>query len=158
MGLDLGELVEALGTWVEAGSITDLGALADHVETASGPLREAVVRLRDAARAELGRKEDAWRPLAVEVAAWLKGAREAVRGAADLKRLKSAEAWLKKAAAGIRDDRFAPDRREGGRDLGAPAPAEPRRARADPAHRARARGAAWRSTSPSTASRARPSA
>ena len=31
-----------------------------------------------------------------------------MRGAADLKRLKPAEAWLKKAAAGIRDDRFAP--------------------------------------------------
>ena len=31
-----------------------------------------------------------------------------MRAAADLKRLKSAEAWLKKAAAGIRDDRFAP--------------------------------------------------
>jgi hypothetical protein len=38
----------------------------------------------------------------------LKGAREAGRGASDLKRLKSAEAWFKKAAAGIRDDRFAP--------------------------------------------------
>ncbi len=35
-------------------------------------------------------------------------AREAERGAADLKRLKAAEAWFKKAAAGIRDDRFAP--------------------------------------------------
>jgi len=44
----------------------------------------------------------------VEIAAWLKGARDAVRGAADLKRLKSAENWFKKAAAGIRDDRFAP--------------------------------------------------
>jgi hypothetical protein len=108
LGLELGELALALGTWVKARSITDLGALADHVESASGPLREAVVRLRDSARAELGRKEDAWRPAAVEVAAWLKGAREAVRGASDLKRLKSAEAWLKKAAAGIRDDRFAP--------------------------------------------------
>jgi recombinational DNA repair ATPase RecF len=108
VGLDLGELVEALGTWVKAGSIPDLAALADHVESASGPLREAIVRLRDSARAELGRKEDAWRPAAVEVAAWLAGAREAVRGDADMKRLKSAEAWLKKAAAGIRDDRFAP--------------------------------------------------
>jgi energy-coupling factor transporter ATP-binding protein EcfA2 len=108
VGLDLGELVEALGTWVMAGSIADLGNLADHVEAASGPLREAVARLRDAARAELGRKEDAWRPVAVEVAAWLAGAREATRGAGDLKRLKPAEAWLKKAAAGIRDDRFAP--------------------------------------------------
>ena len=108
VGLDLGELALALGAWVKAGAITDLGALADHVESASGPLREAVVRLRDSARAELGRKEDAWRPAAVEVAAWLKGAREAVRGASDLKRLKSAETWFKKAAAGIRDDRFAP--------------------------------------------------
>ena len=31
-----------------------------------------------------------------------------MRGAADLKRLKAAEAWFKKAAAGIRDDRFTP--------------------------------------------------
>jgi recombinational DNA repair ATPase RecF len=107
-GLDLGELVESLGTWVKAASIPDLRELADHVESASGPLREAVVRLRGSARAALARKEDAWRPTALEVAAWLKGAQEAVRGASDLRRLKSAEAWLKKAAAGIRDDRFAP--------------------------------------------------
>ena len=107
-GLDLGGLVEALGTWVKAGSITDLEELADHVESASGPLGEAVARLRDSARAELGRKEDAWRPAAIEVAAWLATAREAVKGASDVRRLKGAEAWLKKAAAGIRDDRFAP--------------------------------------------------
>jgi recombinational DNA repair ATPase RecF len=108
VGLDLQELVEALGAWVRAGAIVDLKELADHVESASGPLREAVVRLREAARAELGRREDAWRPAALEVATWLMGAKDAVRGAADLKRLKPAEAWLKKAAAGIRDDRFAP--------------------------------------------------
>jgi recombinational DNA repair ATPase RecF len=108
VGLDLGGLVAALGTWVQAGAITDLHALADHVEAASGPLREAVVRLRDSARAELGHREDAWRKAAVEVVSWLASARDAGRGAEDLKRLKSAEAWLKKAAAGIRDDRFAP--------------------------------------------------
>ena len=108
VGLDLGPLVAALGTWVAAGAIADLEKLAAHLETASGPLGDAIVRLRDAARAELGRKEDAWRPAALEVAAWLKTARDAQTGAADLKRLKSAEGWLKKAAAGIRDDRFAP--------------------------------------------------
>jgi energy-coupling factor transporter ATP-binding protein EcfA2 len=107
-GLDLDELAEALGAWLKAGSIADLGELAGHIESASGPLRAAVVRLRDSARTQLERKEDAWRPVALEVAAWLAGARDAVRGAGDLKRLKSAEAWLKKAAAGIRDDRFAP--------------------------------------------------
>jgi recombinational DNA repair ATPase RecF len=108
VGLDLSELVETLGTWVKAGSMTDLRELADHVESASGPLGEAVARLRDSARAELGRKEDVWRPAAVEVAAWLADAREAVRGAGEVGRLKAAEAWLKKAAAGIRDDRFGP--------------------------------------------------
>jgi energy-coupling factor transporter ATP-binding protein EcfA2 len=108
LGLDLTEFVAALDLWIKAASIADLGELADHVESASGPLREAIVGLREMARAELGRKEDAWRPVAVEVATWLAGARQAVRGAGDLKRLKPAEAWLKKAAAGIRDDRFAP--------------------------------------------------
>jgi hypothetical protein len=107
-GLDLGELVEALGHWVKAGSLADLEKLAEHVESTSGPLQTAVLRLREAARAELERKEDAWRLVALEVATWLTGARQAVQKAADLKRLKPAEAWLKKAAAGIRDDRFAP--------------------------------------------------
>jgi recombinational DNA repair ATPase RecF len=108
VGLDLADLVGALEVWIRAGTIADLGKLADHVETASRPLREAVIRLRDAARAQLGRKEDAWRPVAAEIAAWMDGARDAVRGAAELKRLKPAEAWLKKAAAGIRDERFGP--------------------------------------------------
>jgi hypothetical protein len=108
VGLDLQELVDALGVWVEAKSIADLEGLADHVEAASGPLRDAVLRLREAARAELGRKDDAWRPVTADVACWLAAAREAVRRAADLERLKRAETWLKKAAAGIRDDRFGP--------------------------------------------------
>jgi energy-coupling factor transporter ATP-binding protein EcfA2 len=108
IGMKLDDLVEALGAWVKAGSITDLGQLADHVESASGPLRDAIVRLRENALAQLGRMEDTWRPVSVEVATWLPGARHAMQGAGDIKRLKSAEAWLKKAAAGIRDDRFAP--------------------------------------------------
>jgi recombinational DNA repair ATPase RecF len=108
VGLDLGALVAALGSWVKAGAITDLAELADHLEKASGPLRDAVVGLRDAAREKLSRKEGAWRPVAAEVAAWLAAARPAVQRSAHVKCLKSAETWLKKAAAGIRDDRFAP--------------------------------------------------
>jgi hypothetical protein len=107
-GLDLSELVAALEVWVRARSIADLGDLANHVESASGQLREAVLRLREAARARIERREDAWRPVTGEVGNWLAGAREAVRRAEDLERLKPAEAWLKKAAAGIRDDRFGP--------------------------------------------------
>ena len=108
VGLDLRELIAALEVWVRAQSIDDLGDLADHVESASGPLRKAVLRLREAARAKLERREDAWRPVSADVASWLADAREAVRRAADLERVKPAEAWLKKAAAGIRDDRFGP--------------------------------------------------
>jgi len=108
VGLDLRELVSALEVWVRASSIAGLEELASHVESASGPLREAALRLRQAARAELERREDSWRPVSGDVANWLAAAREAVRRAADLERLKPAEAWLKKAAAGIRDDRFGP--------------------------------------------------
>jgi len=108
VGLDLGPLVAALGTWVEAGSIADLDPLADHLERASEPLRQAILGLREAARGLLARREDAWRPAAAEVAAWLARARDAARGAAELKRLKAAEAWFKKASASIRDERFAP--------------------------------------------------
>jgi recombinational DNA repair ATPase RecF len=108
VGLDLRELVDALGVWVRAGSITDLEELARHVESASGPLREAVLRLRQTARTELERREDAWRPVTAEVGSWLASARETMSRSADTERLKAAESWLKKAAAGIRDDRFGP--------------------------------------------------
>jgi energy-coupling factor transporter ATP-binding protein EcfA2 len=62
VGLDLSELVEALGVWVQAKSITDLEDLADHVESASAPLRDAVLHLRETARADLGRKSGAGSP------------------------------------------------------------------------------------------------
>lgn len=108
VGFDLTTFLEALGVWNEGASITDLDRLAEHVEKAHGPLAEAVMRLRDEARAELRRREDAWRPVAVVVGSWLTQAREASADKASLDRLKPAEAWLKKAAAGIRDDRFGP--------------------------------------------------
>ncbi len=155
VGLDLGELVEALGAWVKAGSISDLGALADHVESAADRCGKRSPACETPRGPSSGRKEDAWRPVAVEIAAWLTGAREAVRGASDLKRLKPAEAWFKKAAAGIRDDRFLPSprRRPGSGSTSASRATSSWGGSSSPA---RARGGAWRSTSPSTASRARP--
>lgn len=108
VGFDLTTFLEALGVWNEGASITDLDRLAEHVEKAHEPLADAVMRLRDEARAELRRREDAWRPGALQVGSWLAQAREASADKASLDRLKPAEAWLKKAAAGIRDDRFGP--------------------------------------------------
>jgi hypothetical protein len=108
VGLDLTGLVEALGVWIGARDITDLDALAAHVEKASVPLREAVLRLREEARARIQRQEDAWRPVAADIGAWLTAAQGAVAQAAHLEAVRQAETWLKKAAAGIRDDRFGP--------------------------------------------------
>jgi recombinational DNA repair ATPase RecF len=108
VGLDLTGLVEALGVWIGAKNIADLEQLATHVERASVPLREAVLALREAARARLHQQEDAWRPVAGDIAAWLATAQAAAQETVQLESLKQAEAWLKKAAAGIRDDRFGP--------------------------------------------------
>ena len=107
-GLDLSELVEALGAWVGAKGIGDLERLAAHVETASVPLRDAVLRLRETARAQLQRQEDAWRPVAADIRGWLSLAQAAVSQGTQLESIRQAEGWLKKAAAGIRDDRFGP--------------------------------------------------
>ena len=57
---------------------------------------------------ELDRREDAWRPVAVELAAWVPVGREAARARDAIPLLASAERWLKQAAAEIRRERFLP--------------------------------------------------
>ena len=71
-------------------------------------MASAVASLRDAAAAELARREDRWRPIAAEVTVWLPDARAAAKGAAAVKPLKKAEDWLKQATTEIRDARFVP--------------------------------------------------
>jgi ABC-type lipoprotein export system ATPase subunit len=53
-------------------------------------------------------REDVWRPVAAELAAWLDDARQAQRGEAQLDDLKAAEKWLRAASAEVRNERFAP--------------------------------------------------
>jgi hypothetical protein len=61
-----------------------------------------------AAKAELDRREDAWRPVAAELAGWISGGREAARARDAIPLLASAERWLKQAGAEIRRERFLP--------------------------------------------------
>jgi hypothetical protein len=75
---------------------------------ASKGLRAKIEALRDAAAAELAKREDRWRPLAVQLASWVPIAREAVGGNAAIPAIKSAEKWLKDTAGDLRDERFAP--------------------------------------------------
>jgi recombinational DNA repair ATPase RecF len=108
-GLDAGAATEALDNWrkglAESG---DLDALAQHLEKVAGPLEAAVAELREKASAELRLREDRWKPIAPALVLWLDHARKAQEGAATVKPLKAAEAWLKNAAAEIRNERFAP--------------------------------------------------
>ncbi|HUG53803.1 MAG TPA: ATP-binding protein, partial [Vicinamibacteria bacterium] len=103
--------LQAVTDWqsvLSAGAGADLPGFARNIELAAVPLRRTVEALREAAALELSRREDRWRPLAVQIAAWVSVARDAVRGNAAIPAVKAAEKWLKEAAGELRDERFAP--------------------------------------------------
>jgi ABC-type Mn2+/Zn2+ transport system ATPase subunit len=95
-------------SWHAGASINDLTALANHLETRHKAFSNAIEILRKSADAELKRREDLWRPIAVPLFEWAGSARNAGSAAEFIPRIKSAEAWLKDASAGIRNERFAP--------------------------------------------------
>lgn len=106
--LDTTELVAAWGPWVELADERDPLRLAEGIEGTVAPLVEAMSHLQAAAAAEVDRREDAWRPVASSVAAWISFARPAFAAASRVEDLRKAESWLKTAAVEIRNDRFAP--------------------------------------------------
>jgi ABC-type lipoprotein export system ATPase subunit len=83
-------------------------ALAERLPGAAERVRTVVEKLRAEAQAEVDRRQDAWRPIAIRVASWLPEARSAQEAARVVPDLKKAEAWLKAAAAQLRNERFAP--------------------------------------------------
>jgi recombinational DNA repair ATPase RecF len=95
-------------SWAQGRSIEFAGELATHLESSTPPLAEAVTRLVAQASAVLQAREDRWQPLALALAGWLPGARQAQNAASQVKALKDAEAWLKEASEEIRNERFAP--------------------------------------------------
>src|SRR6266511_3842205 len=70
--------------------------------------RQAVDRVQAAATAELRRRDDAWRPLATELAGWVATARRSVAAAGSSTAVKAAITWLRAAGQEIRDARLAP--------------------------------------------------
>ncbi len=95
-------------SWHAGASINELAALANHLETRYKAFANAIQILRKSAELELKRREDRWRPVAEALAKWAKSARAVLLAAEPLLRINAAEAWLKKTAAIIRNDRFAP--------------------------------------------------
>jgi ABC-type lipoprotein export system ATPase subunit len=94
--------------WAEARDLDTATALADHLEKHVLEFADAVATLIDDAAAEARRREDTWRPVALNIAEWLPKARAALRANDRVAELKAAEAWWKEASAAIRDERFSP--------------------------------------------------
>lgn len=105
---------EAWAAWTTQASKPDeegpegLRQLAGHLARAWPRLQAAVQALADAAGAELQSREDRWAPVAAEVAAWAKRAKDAEAAAQALPALKAAIRWLKDATDDIRNERLAP--------------------------------------------------
>jgi recombinational DNA repair ATPase RecF len=94
--------------WHAGSALTDLGALADHLEKHHEAFSDSVEALKEGAARELTRRQDRWQPIATAVVGWLELARKVRVLAEDIPRIKEAEKWLKDASADIRNQRFAP--------------------------------------------------
>ena len=107
--------VDGVDTTRLAALTSDLAALpdtpaeaADHIESRHLDLWAEAERVRSQAAQAFSAAEEAWRPLATEVAQWVEGARAAVVARDQVAILKKAEAAAKDAGAVLRSKRFEP--------------------------------------------------
>ncbi|HEU4356683.1 MAG TPA: AAA family ATPase, partial [Actinomycetota bacterium] len=108
LGIRVDDLSNAWRSWASGTSMDDADPLAAHLRTAHASLVGEIEAVRETAAKELQTREDAWRPIAAEVAGWLDVAKRSQAGEAQLDDLKAAEKWLRAASADIRNERFAP--------------------------------------------------
>jgi hypothetical protein len=108
LGPAVATAADALRAFSAGLSTEDAEQLAAHLEKAGPPLVAAIEALRRAATGELEKKEDAWRPIARQLAPWLQPARDALQGVAAVPQIKKAEEWLKQTSAAMRKERFEP--------------------------------------------------
>jgi ABC-type hemin transport system ATPase subunit len=83
-------------------------ALVDHVEASLPLLQVAYAALRQEASELIQARDDAWSPLAVELAAWLSKAEQAIATAPKLAVAAKALDWLQTNSATLRNERIAP--------------------------------------------------
>jgi hypothetical protein len=105
-GVDPAAAAAAWRAWVGV-----ISGPADGLNTAGQAHRraqDAVAAVQDAAATELRRRDDAWRPLATELAAWVVTARRSAAAAGSLSAVKAAITWLRSAGQEIRNARLAP--------------------------------------------------
>jgi recombinational DNA repair ATPase RecF len=105
--LDPGNVVQAWTGWSDAVARAD-GRDVAPLRRAYSEMTAAVTTLADLAGAEVDRRDDAWRPIAADVRAWIPDAEAVVAGQKYLLHLKAAEKWVREAAAELQAERLAP--------------------------------------------------
>ncbi|MGE5697260.1 MAG: AAA family ATPase [Candidatus Sericytochromatia bacterium] len=83
-------------------------ALVGHVELTLPEVENAYAALRQQADALICEREDAWAPVAVELADWVKKAQAAREAEPKLKVATEAQKWLQRNAGELRNQRIAP--------------------------------------------------
>ncbi|MGV0742662.1 AAA family ATPase [Mycolicibacterium sp. XJ870] len=83
-------------------------ALAYHVEETLPALHQAYAALRQEASALIRQREDAWSPVALQLADWLRKADDAARADPQLTVAAEAQKWLQANAGELRNQRIAP--------------------------------------------------
>ena len=101
------ELLSLWNAW-KSGATKTGTELAAHLESQAPALDREIQRVRQAAQADLLKREDAWRPVAEALSAWLPAARTMTSELAAVNSLKSAEDWLRNTATQIHNERFEP--------------------------------------------------
>ena len=99
---------DAWARWAAGREEPSATRLADHLENNVLDFVAAVNALVAEAADQLRRRQDAWRPVRLSIAAWLPEARRALAAAEQLPPLKKAEEWWKQTGREVRDERFKP--------------------------------------------------
>jgi predicted ATPase len=104
IGVDLSTLAAAWQAWTEVPE--DPLDLAVHLESVCLQVEETTEAVRAEAATQRHRLADQWRPMAESLAEVLPIARQGLSAAQRVTPLRSAENWLKRCEAAIRDERF----------------------------------------------------
>ena len=98
----------AVAGWNQGASLTDVTALAAHLEHGVDALCASLDAVRADVHAELARREDRWRPIATELREWVPQGLAAEAAQTQVAQLKKAEKWFKDVQDDLRAERFRP--------------------------------------------------
>ncbi len=106
--VDTAAAVDAWHSWSSLPETASAFEVVSHLESAYPVIVSAIGELRIAARAQVDQADRAWQPLAANLAAWVRTARDYPKHKIFEQRLKGAEAWVKQHGKDIAEKRFRP--------------------------------------------------